>query len=111
MDKILNTVFETIGSTISYCLIFILDKIFEMAIYVSEHPTPQVIFYRVAGAMMLFAITTSLISIYINRRRRRLRQNKPREFNDKTGNTFIINGGNNQIGDNNTQNNSDRQKQ
>lgn len=105
MDEILNTFFETIGSTISNCLIFILDKIFEMAIYVSEHPTPHIIFYRVAGAMMLFAITTSLISIYINRRRRRLRQNSPRELRDKKGNTFIINGGNNQIGNNNTQNN------
>lgn len=110
MDEILNTFFETIGSTISNCLVFILDKIFEMAIYVSEHPTPQIIFYRVAGAMMLFAITTSLISIYMNRRRRRLRQNNPRELRDKKGNTFIINGGNNQIGNNNTQNNWDRQK-
>lgn len=110
MDEILNTFFETIGSTISYCFIFILDKIFEMAIYVSEHPTPQIIFYRVAGAMMLFAITTSLISIYMNRRRRRLRQNNPRELRDKKGDTFIINGGNNQIGDNNMQNNWDRQK-
>lgn len=105
MDEILKIFFETIGSTISYCFIFILNKLFEMSIYISEHPNPQVIFYRVAGAMILFAVTTSLISIYINRRRRRLRQNSPRELSDKKGNTFIINGGNNQIGDNNTQNN------
>ena len=89
MDEILNTFFETIGSTISNCLIFLLDKIFEMAIYVSEHPTPHIIFYRVAGAMMLFAITTSLISIYINRRRRRLRQNNPRELSDKKRSKYI----------------------
>ena len=40
-----------------------------------------------------------------NMGRRRSRQNKLHRYNDEKANTFIINGGNNQIGDNNTQNN------
>lgn len=110
MDEIIIAFFDWLGHMINCFGDFVSDMLKKLLSYILNHPNPQILHYRMAAFMIVFMITTSLISIYINRRRRRLRQNNPRKLSDKKGNTFIINGGNNQIGDNNTQNNWDRQK-
>ena len=108
IDEFLKTFFEAIGGFVSYCLFFIFRGIEKLIMYILHHPDPQILYYRLAGFMIFFMITISLFSFYINRRRRRLKKDKPLKFYNEKRHTIIINGGNNQIGNDNTQNNYKR---
>lgn len=104
IDEILKTFFDAIGGFVSYCLYSIFRGIEKLTMYIMHYPDPQILYYRLAGFMMLFMI----ISFYMNRRRRRLKKDKLLKFYNDKRHTIIINGGNNQIGSDNTQNNYKR---
>ena len=108
IDEILKTFFDAIGGLVSYCLYSIFRGIEKLTMYIMHYPDPQILYYRLAGFMMLLMITISLFSFYMNRRRRRLKKDKPLKFYNDKRHTIIINGGNNQIGSDNTQNNYKR---
>lgn len=108
IDEILKKFFDAIGGFVSYCLYSIFRGIEKLVMYIMHYPDPQILYYRLAGFMMLFMITISLFSFYINRRRRRLKKDKPFKFYNDKRHTIIINGGNNQIGSDNTKNNYNR---
>ncbi|ORI07449.1 hypothetical protein A3835_07805 [Campylobacter concisus] len=108
IDEFLKAFFDAIGGFVSYCLAFIFSGIEKFIMYILYYPDPQILYYRLAGFMMLFMITISLFSFYMNKRRRRLKKDKPLKFYNNKRHTIIINGGNNQIGNDNTQNNYKR---
>lgn len=108
IDEFLKAFFDAIGGFVSYCLAFIFSGIEKFIMYILYYPDPQILHYRLAGFMMLFMITISLFSLYMNRRRHRLKKDKPLKFYNNKRHTIIINGGNNQIGNDNTQNNYKR---
>jgi len=108
IDEFLKTFFDAIGGFVSYCLAFIFSGIEKFIMYILYYPDPQILHYRLAGFMMLSMIIISLFSFYINRRRRRLKKDKSLKFYNEKRHTIIINGGNNQIGNDNTQNNYSR---
>lgn len=107
IDEFLKTFFDAIGGFVSYCLAFIFSGIEKFIMYILYYPDPQILHYRLAGFMMLSMIIISLFSFYI-RRRRRLKKDKLLKFYNEKRHTIIINGGNNQIGNDNTQNNYSR---
>lgn len=108
IDEFLKMLCEAIFAGIGHCAILARDAMNNLFLYILYHPNPQILYYRLFGAMILFMIVTFLFSIYMSRRRRRLNRSKKDEqhkFYDEDGRTIIITGGNNQIGNENRQNN------
>lgn len=111
IDEFLKMLCEAIFAGVGHFTILARDAMNNLFLYIFYHPNPQILYYRLFGTMILFMILTSLFSIYMSRRRRRLNRSKKDEqhkFYDEDGRTIIITGGNNQIGDGNTQNNNKR---
>lgn len=106
IDEFLKMLCEAIFSGMGYCAVFIRDRMNDLFSYIFYHPNPQILYYRLFGAMILFIIVYSLFLIYVGiKRRRSKKKDETYKFYDEEGRTIIITGGNNQIGNENRQNN------
>lgn len=106
IDEFLKMLCEAIFAGIGHCAILARDAMNNLFLYILYHPNPQILYYRLFGAMILFMIVTSLFSIYVRiKRRRSKKKDETYKFYDEEGRTIIITGGNNQIGNDNMQKN------
>lgn len=106
IDEFLKMLCEAIFAGIGHCAILARDAMNNLFLYIFYHPNPQILYYRLFGAMILFMIVTFLFSIYVRiKRRRSKKKDETYKFYDEEGRTIIITGGNNQIGNDNMQKN------